>query len=197
MPQSRRIRSLSEPYFLSVGALEPRKAPDLLVRAHQRARSEGLAAELVFAGEGRLTQGLAAPGVHLLGHVSDEELDELYAGALAVVMPSRLEGFGLPPLEAALRGTPSIVSDLPVFHETLGDETLRVPVEDVAALAAAMAQLAANADMRSALGARARDLALRFTPEHAAQALHEVLAEVAHRAPNPLQERRCPAESRL
>ncbi len=179
-PTSGRVRSLSAPYFLSVGALEPRKAPDLLVRAHQQARSEGLAAELVIAGEGRLMQRLAAPGVHLLGHVSDHELDQLYDGALALVMPSRLEGFGLPPLEAALRGTPSIVSDLPVFRETLGDEALRVPVEDVAALAAAMLQLAADAHMRSGLGARARDLARRFTPEHAAAALHAVFADVAH-----------------
>lgn len=183
---SGRVGSLSQPYFLSVGALEPRKAPDLLVRAHQRARSAGLVADLVIAGDGRLKPQLSGPGVHLLGHVSDAELDRLYAGALALVMPSRLEGFGLPPLEAALRGTPSIVSDLPAFHETLGDETMRVPVDDVAALANAMLELAGEAELRAELGARARDRARRFTPERAAAALYAVFTEVARRPANQL-----------
>ena len=43
-------------YLLAVGALEPRKAPDLLVRAFAAARAEGLRARLVFAGEGRLAE---------------------------------------------------------------------------------------------------------------------------------------------
>ena len=41
----------------------------------------------------------------------------MYAGCSALVYPSRMEGFGLPPLEAMLRGRPAIVSDLPVFRE--------------------------------------------------------------------------------
>ena len=66
------------PYLLAVGALEPRKAPDLLVRAFTAARAGGLQAQLVFAGEGRMAGALAADGVTVLGHVSDAELDSLF-----------------------------------------------------------------------------------------------------------------------
>jgi glycosyltransferase involved in cell wall biosynthesis len=124
------------PYFLAVGALEPRKAPDVLLAAHRIARREGLRADLVFAGTGRLAPTLHGDGVHVLGRV--EDLGPLYRDALALVMPSYHEGFGFPPLEAALAGTPAIVSDLPVFAETLGDAAVRVPPGNARALADAL-----------------------------------------------------------
>ncbi len=91
-----RLRTARLRYLLAVGALEPRKAPDLLVRAFAAARAAGLTATLVFAGDGRLAGSLRGDGVTVLGHVSDAELDALYRGALALVMPSLLEGYGLP-----------------------------------------------------------------------------------------------------
>ena len=54
-----------------------------------------------------------APASARLGRVDD--LGALYAGALAVVLPSWLEGFGLPPVEGLAAGAPAIVSDLPVL----------------------------------------------------------------------------------
>jgi glycosyltransferase involved in cell wall biosynthesis len=81
------------------------------------------------------------PGATHLGHVSDAELHALYAGALAVVLPSRLEGYGLPPREAAVYGTPSIVSDLPTLQLP---GTLRVPPGDAEALADALRRLPAE-----------------------------------------------------
>jgi glycosyltransferase involved in cell wall biosynthesis len=125
---------LPERFFLSVGALEPRKDPELLVRALRRAKVD---AGLVFAGSGRLAERLAGPGVTVLQPTADE-LGALYAEAIALVSSSRLEGFGFPPLEAAAAGTPAVLSDLPVFRETLGDAPLFVPVGDEEAWAAAL-----------------------------------------------------------
>ncbi|HEX2016580.1 MAG TPA: glycosyltransferase family 1 protein [Solirubrobacteraceae bacterium] len=173
----RRRHRLPEDYLLFVGALEPRKAPDLLVRAHAVARARGLQASLVLAGRGRMAGRLAAPDVHLLGHVSNRDLDVLYVGARALVMPSWLEGFGLPPLEAAARGTPSVVSDLPVFHETLGDGALRFPVGDEQALADALVLIASDASLRDRLVAQARTAIAPLTWERTAEQLREVLAE--------------------
>jgi glycosyltransferase involved in cell wall biosynthesis len=119
-------------YLLYVGALEPRKGLDVLADAWARAALDGV--ELLVAGEGRET----VAGATHLGHVSDSELQALYAGAQAVVLPSFLEGFGLPPREAAAYGTPSIVSDLPTLHLP---GTLRVPPGDAGALAAALRAL--------------------------------------------------------
>jgi glycosyltransferase involved in cell wall biosynthesis len=125
-------------YLLYVGALEPRKAPDVLVQAFVRS---GVAGELILAGRGRLAAQLRRDGggrVRLIGEADDATLHALYAGARALVAPSHLEGYGLAPLEAALHGTPAIVSDLPVFRETLGDGALFVAPGDVDALAQAL-----------------------------------------------------------
>ena len=75
----------------------------------------GSSAELVFAGEGPLREQLAGSGATVLGYVPDEQLDVLYRDALALACVSREEGFAFTPLEALARGTPAVVSDLPVF----------------------------------------------------------------------------------
>jgi alpha-1,3-rhamnosyl/mannosyltransferase len=153
-------------YVLFVGALEPRKDPELLVRAHARS---GLDADLVFAGSGRLAERLRGERVHVIGSLEDGRLGALYANALALAMPSRLEGFGFPPLEAARAGTPSVVSDLPVFRETLGDDgALFVPPGDEAAWARALNEVE---------GREAPPVA--FSWGAAADGLRAVLAEVA------------------
>jgi glycosyltransferase involved in cell wall biosynthesis len=157
---------LAKGYLLCVGGLEPRKDPELLVEAHARARKEGLDAELVFVGEGRLAPRLAGrPGVRLLGVVDDDELDRLYRGALALVQPSRLEGYGLPPLEALARETPSIVADLEVYDETVGAAALRFPPGDAAALAAALTRVGAERERLLAAAPQVpswRDAAVAF-----------------------------------
>jgi glycosyltransferase involved in cell wall biosynthesis len=168
-----------ERFVLAVGALEPRKLPAVLAEAHGRARAGGLRAELVLAGDGPLRGKLERTGARVLGHVSDAELDALYGRALAVVCVSREEGFGFTPLEAAARGTPAIVADLPVFDETLGDAALRVPAGDAAALAAALLRMENEPGLRDQLAAKARDAAARLSWEDAARATRAVLAEAA------------------
>jgi glycosyltransferase involved in cell wall biosynthesis len=164
-------------YLLAVGALEPRKAPDLLVRAFRRARERGLRAELVFAGEGRLGSRLQAPGVRLLGRVSDAELHALYGGALALVVASLLEGYGLPVREALARGTPAVVSDLPVFGPELSGGLLRFPVGNEPALTSSLLQLVGDQSLRQRLAAGARNAVSGLTWESAARATRAVLAE--------------------
>ena len=166
-------------YFLAVGALEPRKLPSALVAGHRRARAQGLRADLVFAGDGPLRSKLEGTGAILLGHVSDEELDSLYSGALAVACVSREEGFGFTPLEAAARGTPAIVADLPVFDETFGDAAVRVPVGDPGALGAALLRLEQDSDFRERLGADAREAVGRLSWERAARETRAALLEAA------------------
>jgi glycosyltransferase involved in cell wall biosynthesis len=155
-------------YLLAVGPREPRKAHDVLDAAYRQARTRGLDAELVVVGDGG-------------ARVGDRELASLYAGALAVVTPSHLEGFGLPALEAAAHGTPAIVSDLECFAETLGDAALRVPPGDAEALAGALLRIAADASLRARLGAAARRRAATYTWERSADALHALLTEAARR----------------
>ena len=163
------------PYFLFVGALEPRKAPDVLVDAFLRARARGLEAELRIAGEGRLEVGGA--GVRRLGRVDD--LGALYAGALAVVLPSWLEGFGLPPVEGLAAGAPAIVSDLPVFREVLGDGALYVAPGDAEGLAGALLAVAGDPALRARLLEAGRAQIAPLSWAETARRTRAVLAEAA------------------
>jgi glycosyltransferase involved in cell wall biosynthesis len=169
----------AEPYVLAVGALEPRKLPVLLARAHARARERGLRAGLVFAGDGPLRAELEAGGARVLGYVSDSDLDAAYARALCLACVSREEGFGFTPLEALAAGVPPVVSDLPVFAETVGDAALRVPVGDVEALAEALLRLEHEPELCTRLvdagRARLRELSWERTARETRAAFEEAL----------------------
>lgn len=86
-------------------------------------------AEFVIAGAGDFravleSRGSSAPltNIRHLGYVTDDERNVLYATCTAFIFPSRYEGFGLPPLEAACLGAPVIVSDIPPMREIFGHD---------------------------------------------------------------------------
>ena len=175
-PAAPRPPWLPDRYVLAVGALEPRKAPDVLARAFAEARASGLDAELVFAGTGRLAPALRGEGVHLAVGVDRATLAALYEHALALALPSRLEGFGFTPLEAARAGVPVLAADLPVLAETLGDAALRVAP---GGWTEALLAIAADDALRERLAAAGREAAARFSWDDAATQLRAILAEAA------------------
>jgi len=97
------------PYFLYVGALEPRKNLDGLIEAWREVRRRH-GVDLVLAGRKRVdfNELPPEPGLRVTGEVRDTDLARLYSGALALVYPSHYEGFGLPVLEAMQCGAPSV-----------------------------------------------------------------------------------------
>ena len=115
----------------------------------------------------------------LLGRQTDEQLGRLYAGALALVMPSTLEGFGFPPVEAATHGVMSVTSDLPVFLETIGDSALTFPVGDAEALAKALVLASGDATLRQRLGESAREAVSSLSWAASAHSLRSVLVKAA------------------
>jgi glycosyltransferase involved in cell wall biosynthesis len=177
--RARERHGLPPRYIVFVGALEPRKAPDLLVRAFARAREHGLDADLALVGTGRLGPALRAPGVHHLGAVDAATRDALLAGAVALVLPSWLEGFGFPPLEALGAGTPPVVSDLEVYRETLGAGALRFPPGDEHRLAEALVRIAADAQLREEIVTAGRAAMVPLTWTRAAELTRAALAAAA------------------
>ena len=123
-------------HILMVGGDDARKNPDVLLRAH--AMSPMLrATKLVITGAYGPEAAVRMQGiteVELPGRVSDEEMARLYAGALAVVTPSRAEGFSMPVVEACKAGVPSFASDIPP-HRALLPEAFLFALEDAAGLA--------------------------------------------------------------
>jgi glycosyltransferase involved in cell wall biosynthesis len=120
----------------------------------------------------RLHRELAVPGpgrIALTGRVSRGELDALYRGADAFCYPSLYEGFGLPVLDAMVRGVPTVVANAASLPEVTGDAALRVEPRSVRQLAGAIQRLLEDADEAAALGAAGRERAALFTWGHTAQ----------------------------
>jgi glycosyltransferase involved in cell wall biosynthesis len=123
--------SLSSKFLLAVSTVEPRKNYALLVKAFVSLKRSGALPEhqLVIVGapgwrcddDIKLIRASHGHGVRWLGFVSDFELQCLYSGTALYVCASRYEGFGMPTLEAARLGTPSLVSDIPELREAGGE----------------------------------------------------------------------------
>jgi glycosyltransferase involved in cell wall biosynthesis len=92
-----------------------------------------------------------APRVHMLGHVSGGDLATLYAGAVALVMPTYFGPTNIPPLEAGLLSCPVIYSDFPEFREQMGDGALYCDLSDPASLAGHLAALVGDNGVRQQL----------------------------------------------
>ena len=91
--------------------------------------------------------------VVVTGFVDDDELAALYRGAIALVMPSREEGFGLPALEAMACGCAVITSNAAALVEITGDAALHVDADDRCARDA-MQRVASDEALRATLASR-------------------------------------------
>lgn len=152
----RRRLGLPRHYLLFVGTAQPRKGLDVLLKAHEVATE---APPLVLAGAagwGPLAPAGDRARVLRTGYLSEVDLRRVVAGAAALVLPSRDEGFGLPLLEALACGIPVITTDAPALVEVAGGHAQHVPVGDVDALADALSTVdAAARDAETAAARRA------------------------------------------
>jgi len=158
-------------YFLYVGNDKPHKNVDLLVDAFARIDD----ASLVLTG-GAFERFKSRERVVVTGFVDDAELAALYRGAIALVMPSREEGFGLPALEAMASGCAVITSNAAALVEITGDAALHVEA-NAASLADAMTRIASDDSLRSTLASRGVARAKEFTWTRCAE-----LTRTAYRA---------------
>jgi glycosyltransferase involved in cell wall biosynthesis len=135
------------PYILFVGNVKPNKNIGLLLRAFRdvmdrvpfRLVLAGRMSGLGTADEAVLREAQSfGDRVRFAGEVSDAELQDLYAGASALCMPSKYEGFGLPLLEAMALGCPVLCSTSGSLPEVAGDAALYFSADSVPELAACL-----------------------------------------------------------
>jgi glycosyltransferase involved in cell wall biosynthesis len=176
------------PFFLFAGRHVDYKGVDVLLRA-----LAGSALTAVIAGDGprraawqRLAGELGLDGrVTFTGEIPDDELRRLMQACDAFVLPSvtRAEAFGYVQIEAMAAGKPVISTDVPsgVSWVNEHDRTgLVVPAGDPAALRAAMHRLAADPDLRAALGAAGRArVEQEFTLERLRERLRQFYEEMS------------------
>jgi len=178
----RRKYGVDQPYALFVGGIEPRKNLDTLVRAFATiqpgtrlvivggpVRWDPKAAERLAALISELPAAARARIVRT-GYVSDREKVALMTGATLLAYPSLYEGFGFPVLEAFAAGLPVLTSDVSSLPEVSGDAAIAVDPRDEQAIAAGLAQLFDDSDLRAILSAAGLTRATRFTWEATARA---------------------------
>jgi glycosyltransferase involved in cell wall biosynthesis len=100
-------------------------------------------------------------------------LDRLYRGAVACAFPSSFEAVGLPVLEAMARGCPVLAADATALPAVVGAAGELLPLDDVDAWAAAMAELLTDDDRRRRLAALGRERVRAWAPGASASALVE------------------------
>jgi glycosyltransferase involved in cell wall biosynthesis len=122
-------------FLLFVGNLTTSKNLPFLIEAYDRANVD---VDLVLAGSrgagyDEVVEAIRRSPHHgrirVLDSPSDREVDQLYKGAHALVLPSRYEGFGFTPLEAMSRGCPVLASDIPAHREISGDGAALLELE--------------------------------------------------------------------
>jgi glycosyltransferase involved in cell wall biosynthesis len=131
--------ALPSEYVLFVGTLEPRKNLPRLLDAYQLLGDA--VPPLVIAGaagwgnDDLVARIAMSPNVIFVGHVADDDLPAMYAGASVLCYPSLLEGFGLPVLEAMSHGTAVVTSRGTSTEEVAGGAAVLIDPRDTASIA--------------------------------------------------------------
>lgn len=148
------LREIDRPFILHVGSSHSRKNRDGVLRVFARAAQE-MDLKMVFAGE-----PLNPDQLQLASHLRVDNrvvqlltpdvstIEALYNRAVALLFPSRCEGFGAPPIEAQACGCPVVGSSIPALVEVLGQSALLHSLEDEEGMASSLRRLALDCALR-------------------------------------------------
>lgn len=177
-------------WLIYVGGFGPHKHVDLLVRAHAAVARRGSQPPVVLVLAGPSQDGFhgdvagikraveecgTGDLVRWVGYLPDEELRHLHSGAVALMLVSASEGFGLPAVEAARCGTPVIATIESPLPTILSGGGVFVAPGSVAPIVRAIDLLLADEPARLAMGAKALERASALSWTHSARAALDAL----------------------
>ncbi|MBJ7471698.1 MAG: glycosyltransferase family 4 protein [Solirubrobacteraceae bacterium] len=181
-----RLNLGDRPLIFSPSARQPHKNIDRLIDAHALLPASRPLLVLPGYTTGRddlLRKRAGALGIgadiRMLGWIDQADLEGLYLASRALVFPSLYEGFGLPVIEAMLRGLPVACSGRGALAEVAGDAALMFDPENPAAIAAAISRLLADDQLREHLITAGRKRAEQFTWERSAQGYFDTFRRLA------------------
>jgi glycosyltransferase involved in cell wall biosynthesis len=190
--------SISTPFLLSVGDLQPRKNHIGLIRAFARLVQEypQFPHSLVLAGQetwfaGSVREAALASGVadriRFCGFVSDDDLLTLYNACDLSVFPSFYEGFGLPVLEAMACGRAVACSGTSALPEVANGAAILFDPYSIDEIARAMADLLLDSELRARMERLGSHRAAQFSWQKTAQRTLDVFCEVAEQRQPAMQ----------
>ncbi len=184
---------LQDPFWLTVGVLEPRKNHRGLLHSYALLKAElGKTYPLVLAGgrgwlmdefEKDLDVLNLRQDVILLGYIENETLRWLYQKCFAFIYPSLFEGFGMPVLEAMSLGAAVITSRVSSIPEIVGDAGILIDSSQEGEIFRAMGNLLQNPGLRQALREKAMRQAALFSWQSSARKILDLYREVMLRGP--------------
>jgi glycosyltransferase involved in cell wall biosynthesis len=149
------------PYFIFVGNIEPKKNVKRLLLAFQQfSMRDRRGCKLLIIGseawgfddvKDLMKEMIAAEILIHPGYLPTHELPALFSHAQALMLPSLIEGFGLPVLEAMACGCPVITSDIPCIREIAGDAAIRVDPLSIEEICQAITAIAHDESLRASL----------------------------------------------
>jgi glycosyltransferase involved in cell wall biosynthesis len=180
---------ITDPYFLFVGKLEPRKNVERVIEAYARVKRETrTGAKLLLAGhrtsvtpriDALIDRLGLSDDVLRIGYVPGDVLPQLYGAARLFLFPSLWEGFGIPMIEAMACGTPVVTSSAACLPEIAGGAAAIVDPLSVEDIAEAIARLDGSDDERGRLRARGFVRAGDFTWDRSARATLDAYERLA------------------
>lgn len=170
--------------ILCVGTLCPRKNQLRLIKAYASLPEDvrGDAKLRLIGGRGWGDEEIiraanSTPGVTWTGYASDSEWERLLATCHCFALPSLYEGFGLPVLDAMLRGVPTLTSARGSLAEVAGSAAIVVEPEDEASIAHGLKQLLTDGNLRERLAKEGPEQAKMFTWQRTCELFLRTLAD--------------------
>lgn len=182
-------QEFARPVILFVGQFKYRKGFDVLARAMPLVLEQFPHATFLFVGHSpihrRDLEAIARENgtfehLQIIERVSEEDKVRLYNSADVSVLPTRYEGFGLPPLEAMAAGCPVVASDIPVVDEVVrhNENGLLTPRDNPQLLAEAITRVLRDDALRASLIANGFETLKRFDENDLAARNEQVYARI-------------------
>jgi len=186
--KAKRSYRLHEEYILYVGSFSPHKNLDGLLQMYA-GLSDGVRSkyQLVLAGRAdkwtpktrdKVKDLGLSDRVKIPGHIDENDLPAIYAGASAFATLSRWEGFGLPVIEAMACGTPVLCSDRTSLPEVAGSAAALVDPDDLPSCSKELERVLTDASLRQELRPKGLERAKQFSPKRFATLVLDVLSSV-------------------
>jgi glycosyltransferase involved in cell wall biosynthesis len=180
-------KEFDAPYLLYVGNRKPHKNLDRLFQAFNGINDPHLRLVLSGVEDAEIAHRLAKAGVAsrvlFAGNLPDSDMPSLYRGATALVLPSLVEGFGLPLVEAMASGTPVIAAAAASIPEVVGNAAILFDPLDTGEMRQAIEFVLSSTQVRAHLRAVGLNRAKQFSWDRVARTVAEVL-ESARESPS-------------